>query len=775
MIVEKIHMKSFGLLTDTTLNFAETINVIEGQNETGKSTIAAFIKYMLYGFDDTEKPDETGERQRRINWDTKTAEGSMTVRVRGRRYLINRATSLVEGGARPRYREDCSIIDMESGTPAFGKSPAGEIFFGVSRELFENTAFIGTVRQTDIERDTVTQSIENILFSGNEKINLQKATARIDDKMESLLHTSGGGGVIFDLMKKQEDLEEKLRQTNEDNHRILAKEAELHEIRGVRKEAENKLERAQEMDGNYKNLMLIQTFDKLHELEKACEEKGAALNAFLEENTRNHFVPTQQYLTDLAVARRTNTDAYRAMNEAEERYNVARGAVGITNEIAGAIRHADSLGGEQALTRQAGELRAAKIRGFALAVACSLLLVAAAVYEIAATGALASVVLRCAVGLIGLAAVVLGILLVLDARRKGDSLHKLCRDFATELYEELIGKLQVIAQAREKRDRQDTAVSETKAAAQSAKEAYENSRKELLSVIMRWGQDPPTEGLNAYLDRLESKVGAFLEQLETLQNEKKNLEMTVKELRRTLSDKSEIDIRAQLSPLKRKSMGDVHHDEIAGSIQECRARIAEQDRLAFEVENELSALKMRARDPGELITKIRLLSEQIEKLRRMHKAYFLAGRTIADASANLRAEISPRLGTYATSLMEIMTDKKYTGVSVSDGLRVTYTDLTGEERTADFLSGGTRDLTYIAVRMALIDMLYTERPPVIFDESFAHQDNLRAKSMMAGIAYLSEKEAQQSFIFTCRSREAAMANEAVKGAGIFRLSLPAGE
>ena len=50
MIIEKINIKSFGLLTDTTLEFSDSINVIEGHNETGKSTIAAFIRYMLYGF-----------------------------------------------------------------------------------------------------------------------------------------------------------------------------------------------------------------------------------------------------------------------------------------------------------------------------------------------------------------------------------------------------------------------------------------------------------------------------------------------------------------------------------------------------------------------------------------------------------------------------------------------------------------------------------------------------------------------------------------------------
>ena len=50
MIIEKIDIKSFGGLSDVSLEFGESINVIEGRNEAGKSTIAAFIRYMLLGF-----------------------------------------------------------------------------------------------------------------------------------------------------------------------------------------------------------------------------------------------------------------------------------------------------------------------------------------------------------------------------------------------------------------------------------------------------------------------------------------------------------------------------------------------------------------------------------------------------------------------------------------------------------------------------------------------------------------------------------------------------
>ena len=309
-----------------------------------------------------------------------------------------------------------------------------------------------------------------------------------------------------------------------------------------------------------------------------------------------------------------------------------------------------------------------------------------------------------------------------------------------------------------------------RAGVERAKENYDKSKRELTSVILRWGEQPPEIELNKFLDELEEKVSIYLAGKDALYNEKSEMEITVREIRRTLADKSEVDIRAQVSPLKRKALSGINHDEIINGIAEFKAQMAEQDRLIFNVESELFTLKARAQDPAELCSKISAIDKRAEELRLAHKAYFIALTAIENASDNLRAEISPRLGEYATDLMGIMTDKKYTSFDVSDGMKVSFKTQDGDEKSVDFLSGGTRDLTYIAVRMALIDMLYDEKPPVIFDESFAHQDNFRARSMMAGLKKLAE-DGQQSFVFTCRAREAALARELIKDSGVYKLSV----
>ena len=771
MIIEKIDIRSFGLLRDMTLEFAPTVNIIEGQNEAGKSTIAAFIKYMLFGFDPAESDEVLSERKKRMNWETGIAEGSMVVRIKDKKYLITRSTvPTTRQDGRAAYREESSIIDMESGAPAFGKMPAGEVFFGVSRELFENTAFLGQIGDSAINEGSVKESIENILFSGSEKINNQRAMNKISEKMESLVHRGGSGGVIHELIQKQEALEEAMAKSNEDNKQILAKETELFKIRQERLEAEDKLSRLHDLSTCYNNVMLIDTFDKLHGLEEECVRKTEAYNTFIEENTRAGYVPTDAYVTEIGMARRGVNEAYHTLAAAEDAYAKEKKTHGITREIEGAIEHADEEGGEAGILARALGYAKSIAKNTVLAVFGALLTLAALVFQVIAQGELANTAPRLIGGIVGAGALALTVFAVLGIMRSKKSLATLANKFGVTTYQDLKGKIAVIKEAREKRDNLLKSTEDARIALEAARFGYENAKQELTRVIIRWGEEPPASALNDFLNRLENKVSAFLEKKRTLLEEKNTIELTVKELRQSLADKNEIDIRAQVPPLRRKALTHINHDEIATSIAAYKNKIVTLDKMIYTVESEITALKINSGDPAEYYSKVKALETRIEELRQKHKAYFIAFKAIESASENLRAGISPRLGEYSTELMGIMTDKKYTEFDVTDGLKVSFQNENGESKTVDFLSGGTRDLAYISVRMALIDMLYTEKPPVCLDESFAHQDNLRARSMMKSLAHLA-LEGYQSFIFTCRAREATLAAELVQRPGIFKLSV----
>jgi uncharacterized protein YhaN len=89
------------------------------------------------------------------------------------------------------------------------------------------------------------------------------------------------------------------------------------------------------------------------------------------------------------------------------------------------------------------------------------------------------------------------------------------------------------------------------------------------------------------------------------------------------------------------------------------------------------------------------------------------------------------------------------------------------------MSTGTQDLTYLSLRMALIDLLYREeKPPVCFDESFAFQDDARTERILRAL-YDRSAEGQQNLIFTCHKRESEAAVRVAPEAAVIRLSRPA--
>lgn len=774
MIIEKINIKTFGMLTDFVLEFSPTVNVIEGENESGKSTIAAFIKYMLYGFDNESVPGALDERNKRINWSSGTAEGTMNVRVKDKRYLISRTTARIESSGRVSYKEDCSITDLETGTLAFGKVPAGEVFFGVDSSLFDNTAFIGQIGDTAISERSVKESIENILFSGSEKINNQRAAAKVSVKMDNLLHASSAGegatgGVIYDLMRRGDELEEKLALARATNRKILDKEAELHAIKTYKDDQKEKRDKFLDLDFCYQNVQIIQKFDKLHELEGMYEAKNDEYNSFTAKNTRNGFVPSQNYLSDIAISRTAVDNSYRAVQDANARYEKEKNAVGITREIENAIALSDSLGKEEEILRNVRTIRKNQIKNILAMAGSGLLLIASLVLEIIATGGMAQTLPRIAFGMIGVGGLVLGFAMLVFFLKNKSRLAEVEKKFGTATYQELLAKIDVIGKSREKRDNLLLSIENARLAVEDAKKAYEDAKVNLLEVVLRWGEEFPSSNLNQFLDGLEDRVRAFLEEEKRILDERFELEIKVRALREELANKSEIDIRGQVPPFKRKVLNEIKHEEILAGIEQCNEIIKEQEQLAEGLEDELARLKIGALDPSSLYEKISANDTKIDELRKQHKSYYIALKAIEGASDKLREEISPRLAEFSTDLMGIMTNKKYSSMSVDDGLKLTFNSTDGDNRSVDFLSGGTRDLTYVSLRMALIDMLYTEKPPICYDESFAHQDNVRAKSMMEAIKHLAN-EGYQSIIFTCRQRESSLAKDKDEGARLIKLS-----
>ena len=138
MRIKELNIVSFGGLQDTKLILSDGLQIICGDNESGKSTVLGFIKFMLYGLTrrKTADPNEYG---RAVNWKTHTAEGSMVVETeQGELRLYRRYAPT---GARS-AEQTCQVTDCRTGETVRQEGEPGEWLLGVPKEVFESTTAV---------------------------------------------------------------------------------------------------------------------------------------------------------------------------------------------------------------------------------------------------------------------------------------------------------------------------------------------------------------------------------------------------------------------------------------------------------------------------------------------------------------------------------------------------------------------------------------------------------------------------------------------------------
>ena len=133
------HIENFGGLHDLDLDFREKLHVVREDNGWGKSTLAAFLLVMFYGFANEKSRSEiSNERRRYAPWQQGTYGGSVTFSAGERMLRLERVF-----GVRNSNEDFMALYDAETNLPAedVPENP-GDAFFSIDRESFARTVFI---------------------------------------------------------------------------------------------------------------------------------------------------------------------------------------------------------------------------------------------------------------------------------------------------------------------------------------------------------------------------------------------------------------------------------------------------------------------------------------------------------------------------------------------------------------------------------------------------------------------------------------------------------
>ncbi len=754
MIIESVHIRSFGRLSDYTCHFDERMQVIEGDNEAGKSTLAAFIRYMLYGFP-RQGGSELSEKKKRIRWQDGTAAGSMVVRLSdGHRYRVERATTATTGtGTRESHREVSAIIDLETNTPLPGNETAGERFLGVPEEVFVSTAFVGQIGSPRVGGASLNEAIENLLFSGSENLNMQHAQDRLDLLRRTLLYKNGKGGEIYELERHERELADRLDVARERSGELLARETELMNTSQNLDKVERELAAATAREQEARNGLFAAAYDRLHRAER---EHAAAMDALREMDGMPAYRLQESDLQELKGARRKAEEAMILYREARIALE-SRPPLALAEEDLRLMEQAREEGGISAVRRRAARARAWLISSLLAA----LLFAAMAVIGYLQAPPLSYILLGIgsafAVGML-----MLGVL-------RGLSRRRLLRCYGVTGYAALRARLEELAS-------HENAIGE-EAAARAGEEREVAVRQadvnralsELDTVVRRFGSRlPGEEDMPAFLDSLEDGARRVMDKKKSYEATRVSSNDMIMALREQLAGTDEEAIREALPP-------DYTFDVHTARPEVLRMKkdfYASQQRALTERRRELEhaifAVRANAEDPGHLGIELAGVRARIAAARAQYDACVLAYDALDVAGERLRKGISPHLSHFAGRMMDRLTDGRYKSIGISPELAITVETESGT-RSLDYLSAGTQDIAYLSLRMALIDLLYREKPPVCFDESFSHQDDTRAARMLEALTTLSE-EGWQTLIFTCHGREGQMLTAQDPLASVLRIA-----
>ena len=230
MKINNIQINGFGTLKDKNLKLEDGINLICGNNETGKSTLANFIKAIFYGVNRNKNGNAFSEFERFKPWGDAEFSGKIDYKIGEKKF----------SAVRDFNRNNCKVFD-DSGndiTSFFNKDKSRGAEIGaeqleIDEETFINSIFVSqsNVSVDNIGRKSVMQKLTNMIQSGDEAISFDKAKQKLQKKLLDEVGTERTQNKPLNAVIREisllEDKKEKLMLNREKQTTIGDKEREL--------------------------------------------------------------------------------------------------------------------------------------------------------------------------------------------------------------------------------------------------------------------------------------------------------------------------------------------------------------------------------------------------------------------------------------------------------------------------------------------------------------------------------------------------------------------
>ena len=746
MIIEKIEIESFGAIKNLTLDLKNELNIIQGSNESGKSSIADFIKFMLYGLNGKSIDGHLSERKKAINFLESHAGGSMTVLVDEKRYKISRSVS-VSGKTKESVHSTVSITDPVTGSHYFEGEEPGEALLGIGEHLFVSSAYLRQAADVRVDGNGINEAISNLLFSGDERINAKKATDKIDSQRVSLLHKNGRGGKITELKEEIAVLEQSLGAALENNEKIIASESSLSEKKAKLAQHQKNIN---DLTKQIKANQTLKLLESMQALSGAEAEKVSSELELLEYKAGVH-IPTEEEADELFLYQRSLSGLL-----SEAKLQDAR-ALSLESEKA---RLAPALSLGEIVEKTGGREKMISLVDTSIKRSKRCLALSAVSLLLSAAGFICSIAVKPYMIpsiIFGSVMAVCFLLLTAVSLTSKAKAKKICRYANAQNKEELVSALDSFDSTKAQMSRIITEYETLLESIAQNKELYKCELGKLREYLRDMDIEDCSDPLSSIPKisdtlRMRMKKAAELEMNATL---KASIYTALLEKTENVDETSLLETLGQLGV---EDPAKVNVEQAEKNIAFYKAQEQLLSKTVHDTDIELAALRATAKNPSSISEELDEKKRLLQKCEYDHAVYMLSIKAIEEAGEKLRAEISPALAKMSCKYMSDMTEGKYEKINLDKYLNLTY-EAAADDRHADYMSTGTKNLAYISLRLSISDMLGAENPiPTIFDEATAHLDDNRARQFLKVLSDRADSGVQH-ILFTCHKREAELLSD----------------
>lgn len=687
--LDRIHIQAFGKFFDKNIGpFSSGLNVVYGENEAGKTTINAFVGGVLFGWE--------GARGQKNTYKPPFAQRSGTLRFVDEEGCFHEVS-------RTRNADGLSCSSAE----------AKNIAESLDKETFKTMFSLDSDELRSL--GSAANMTSKLLTAGSgTEISPAEALRAIDESIAARTSRSASAKhSLVHIQAEEDECKRRLALAREESDRFK-KEGE---------EYEGLLRRKDE------RLVEIGKLNARIELLRACEVEIRRTEERIEASTEE-LARCNRSLDEAAAGARVlrQRGGVYAADESSEA-TVLRRLEGLDKESVRLERRIESA--QDAFDRARAQAEACDEQDTAAfsksdkaILACCIVLFLAGVAT-AVKGLSGSDAFLLCVG-VAVGACAIGVGLFLFSQRKKKSRAASAKKGEGEVSKarrvlEVCEQDELMFSLRVQKELDAMGLAEAQGSIRNARIIMERSRSQLSEL----------RGIEERIRALEARKTA---EHETLDRE----EARRRELFRRVECAEEQGLEGVHQVLEEALE---ERDVLLESMRRNDIRLGELRQCLFDAERsrEFDLLKTQR---AQIITRKNEEAENLAKL-------LLARRVLARAIEEWKSESVPEVYARASHLLSLMTGGTWVEIRMKDDGRLVAVDVSRGEREPCFLSMGTCQQLYLALRIALLECVegVGNAVPVLADDILVNFDDERRKGAVRALSELAEK--RQVILFTC--------------------------